>query len=155
MVGGGGSRIDSRGYGVATYLTPYAVDTVGIDPTGAALLRHTSARVIPRAGAVVEVRLRAQRGRWVLVSGRQADGSALPFAAQVFDARRHRVGYVGQGSRIDAHLVQHAGWLLVRWGDAARQTCRIDYRLPRAPPGRLPLRLRGAVCRPWTPAAAR
>ena len=154
VAGGGGSRIDSRGYGVATYLTPYAVDTVGIDPSGAALLRHTSARVIPRAGAVVEVRLRAQRGRWVLVSGRQADGSALPFAAQVFDARRHQVGYVGQGSRIDAHLAQDAGWLLVRWGDAARQACRIDYRLPRASRSRMPLRLRGAVCRPWTPAAA-
>jgi outer membrane usher protein len=152
--GGGGSRIDSRGYGVATYLTPYAVDTVGIEPTGGALLRHSSARVIPRAGAVVEVRLRARRGRWVLMSARQADGSALPFAAQVFDARRRLVGYVGQASRIDAHLERDSGRLLVRWGDAARQACRIDYRLPRATRGVMPVWMRGAVCRPAVPASA-
>jgi outer membrane usher protein len=155
VLGGGGSRIDSRGYGVAPYLTPYAADTVGIDPSNTALLEHSSASVIPRAGAVVAVRLRAWSGRWALLSGRLADGSPLPFAAQVFDTQGRLVGYVGQGSRIDAHLLRDAGSLLLRWGDTAQRSCRIDYRLPPGAGGALPVRVRGAVCEPPGPEAAR
>ncbi|MBU6512742.1 MAG: fimbrial biogenesis outer membrane usher protein [Betaproteobacteria bacterium] len=155
VLGGGGSRIDSRGYGVAPYLTPYAADTVGIDPSNTALLERSSASVIPRAGAVVAVRLRAWRGRWALLSGRLADGSPLPFAAQVFDTRGRLVGYVGQGSRIDAHLLRDAGSLLLRWGDAAQRSCRIDYRLPPGAGGSLPVLVQGAVCGPPGPEPAR
>ena len=155
VIGGGGSRIDSHGYGVAPYLTPYAADTVGIDPGGTVLLEHSSASVIPRAGAVVEVRLRAWRGRWALLSGRLADGSALPFAAQVFDAQGRVVGYVGQGSLVDAHVLQDAGSLWLRWGEQARRSCRIDYRLPAPAGAGLPARLRGVVCRPRRQQVAR
>lgn len=146
VLGGAGSRIDSHGYGVVTYLTPYAADMVGIDAPNAVALRRTSARVIPRAGAVVEVRLRARRGRWALLGARRADGSPLPFAAQVFDASHRLVGYVGQGSRIDAHLRSDSGRLVVRWGDGAHQACHLDYRLPPRRGGALPAWVHGAVC---------
>lgn len=155
VIGGNGSRIDSHGYGVATYLTPYAADTVGIDAPRAETMKQTSARVIPRAGAIVEVRLRARRGRWVLLSARLREGGALPFAAQVFDATHRLVGYVGQGSRIDAHLRQPEGRLLVRWGEAEDEACAIDYRLEpvRASDPPRPLWLHDLVCEPVAPAA--
>ncbi len=148
VLGGAGSRIDSRGYGVATYLTPYASDRVGIDPSRAGGLRRTSARVVPRAGAIVAVRLRARRGHWVLVAARRPAGAPLPFAARVFDARHRLVGYVGEGSRIDARLRRDAGQLLVRWGPGADQACRVALRLPprRARTG--PLALQGGLCLP-------
>ena len=151
VVGSDGARIDARGYGVATYLTPYAADTVGIDPRDATSLVNMSARVIPRAGAIVEVRLRAHRGRWVLMSAHRSSGAALPFAAQVFDDHHQLVGYVAQGSRLDVHLRRAAGSLLVRWAAGAGHACRIDYRLARAGAAlraglARPLRLRGLVC---------
>ncbi len=143
---GDASRIDAHGYGVATYLTPYQYDTVGIDLARAALLQQGSARVVPRAGAIVAVPLRRRRGRWVLISGRRAGGAPLPFAAQVLGRAGRLVGYVGQGSRIDAHLRHESGRLLVRWGRADTQACELGYRLPAARVGARPLRLRGAVC---------
>ena len=148
VLGGSGSRIDSRGYGVATYLTPYATDRVGIDPLRAGLLRRTSARVVPRAGAIVAVRLPARRGRWVLVTARRPSGAPLPFAARVFDAGRRLVGYVGEGSRIDAHLRRETGQLVVRWGPGEAQACRIELRMPARPGQAGPLSLAGGVCLP-------
>ncbi len=155
VLGGSGSRIDSRGYGVATYLTPYASDRVGIELSRAGVLRHTSAQVIPRAGAIVAVRLRARRGRWVLVSARRPAGAPLPFAARVFDARHRLVGYVGEGSRIDARLRGDPGQLVVRWGPGGRQACRIALHLYAHPSRSGPLSLPGGVCMPMPATASR
>ena len=148
VLGTAGSRIDTRGYGVAGYLTPYASDRVGIDPSRAGELQRTSARVVPRAGAIVELRLRTRRGRWVLVSARRPSGASLPFAARVLDTSHRLVGYVGEGSRIDARLRHDTGQLVVRWGSGRRQACRIVLRLPLRQLSGGPLRLQGVECLP-------
>ncbi len=155
--GAGGSTIDSAGYGVATYLTPYTADTVGIDPAAAlaAHIRRSSALVVPRAGAIVGVRLRAHAGNWVLLSSELADGSPLPFAAQAFDSKGRFVGYVGQDSLVDAYLRRDTDAVWVRWGPNDARTCRIDFRLPppRAPD--VPLAVHGTRCATVARAATR
>jgi outer membrane usher protein len=63
----------------------------------------------------------------------QADGTPLPFGAEVFDGEAHTVGTVAQGSRIIATgLKADAGALNVKWGDGASQRCVVRYQLPQS-----------------------
>lgn len=130
-----GVRVDRFGYAIVPYLTPYGLNTVGIDPRGMPPdleFRATSSQVVPRANAVVRVRFETLRGRSAIVVSRQPDGSPLPFGATVSNDAGTDVGIVGQASRIFARGIEDSGTLTVRWngGTSVRQ-CRIAYALPR------------------------
>jgi len=130
-----GLRIDARGYAVVPYLTPYAVNTVSIDPKGTPLdieLRTTSERVAPRANAVVKVRFATVSGRAVLIRARLPDGTALPFGADVLDEQGNRVGIAGHGGRLFARGLPEAGRLSATWGARPGERCTFAYRLPAA-----------------------
>ncbi|WON82115.1 FimD/PapC C-terminal domain-containing protein [Chromobacterium haemolyticum] len=43
---------------------------------------------------------------------------------------------VGQGGRLFAKGLEPNGWLIVEWGGAPEQQCRIDYQLPEKRAGR-------------------
>ncbi|MGE8690441.1 MAG: fimbria/pilus outer membrane usher protein [Achromobacter sp.] len=128
------SRVDGRGYGLATSLAPYRLNTVELDPSEMAddvELLASSRTVAPRAGAVVLLRYPTRRARPVLVNVRRPDGSVLPFGAEVFDlASGESVGAVGQGSRIIMRVSQDHGDIRVQWGPDAEQRCLVGYRLP-------------------------
>jgi len=65
-----------------------------------------------------------------LLSGRRADGSYLPFAASVYDARGQHVGYVSQGGQALVRVNAVAGELTVRWGQAEDDSCQFSYTVP-------------------------
>ncbi|RIX76070.1 fimbria/pilus outer membrane usher protein [Acidovorax cavernicola] len=131
-----GVRVDSRGYAVVPYLTPYALNSVDIDPKGLSTdveLKGTNQQVAPTAGAVVLLKYATVSGRAVMIRATQADGEPLPFGAVVQDPAGASVGVVGQASRIFARGLEDEGRLTVKWAEGAASQCRIDYQLPTRP----------------------
>jgi outer membrane usher protein len=136
-----GVRINRAGFAIVPYLTPYVLNTVGLDPSGLPLdvqLDSTSAQVAPRAGAVVLMKFKSESGRFVLIQATLADGATLPFGAEVLDSNGQSVGVVGQAGRIMVRATHDSGRLSVHWQDHDRsQTCSFPYRLqPRVRAGR-------------------
>ncbi|CAB3624927.1 Outer membrane usher protein HtrE [Achromobacter pestifer] len=138
-VGAGHGRIDSRGFGLVTSLSPYQHNTVELNPgdmSDDVELLNSSRSVAPRAGAVVLLSYPTRRARPVLIDSLRPDGSTLPFGAEVFDvASGESVGGVGQGSRIVMRAQQDLGSVRVEWGGKPEQQCLIDYQLPQRAAG--------------------
>ncbi|MCA8293765.1 fimbrial biogenesis outer membrane usher protein [Burkholderia sp. AU30198] len=129
-----GVRIDGRGYAIVPYLTPFALNDIGIDPKGLSTdveLKETSRRVAPVAGAVPIVVFKTAYGRSAVIHARTADGSPVPFGATVADEQGKDVGVVGQGGKLLARGLAEQGELTMRWeagNDAA--ICKLSYSLP-------------------------
>ncbi|MFM0730243.1 fimbrial biogenesis outer membrane usher protein [Paraburkholderia sediminicola] len=130
-----GVKLNSRGYAVVPYLTPYGMNTVDIDPKGTSTdveFESTSEQAVPRLGSVVMIKYKTVSGRAALIRAPQLGDKALPFGADVVDGNGHNVGVVAQDSRIFARGLEDKGSLFVKWGEAASQECRIDYVLPKS-----------------------
>lgn len=128
-------RVDGRGHAVMPHLQPYQMNTVHLDTRDAPLeieFDSTTVRSAPRAGAVVKLEFQTEGSgmRAALIKATQPDGSALPFGADVLDAKGQTVGVVGQASRLWLRGIEDAGELTVKWGDTLDQQCRIAYALP-------------------------
>ncbi|MEH6415989.1 fimbria/pilus outer membrane usher protein [Pseudomonas sp. CGJS7] len=131
LINQGGARVDRRGYALAPYLIAYSRNIVEIDPLsarGSVAIEGTSQTVVPYAGALVRLDFPTQSGRGAILNVRDADGGALPFAAEVLDDSGRVVGAVAQASRIYATGLSERGRLRVRW--RADRECAIDYVLP-------------------------
>lgn len=128
-----GVRVNSQGYAVVPYLTPYRMNSVELDPKGLSTdveLQVTSQQVAPRAGSAVLLKYATVSGRSAVLEVEQANGQPLPFGATVVDAEGKEVGVVAQASRIFARGLQEQGALSVKWGDGHAERCDIDYTLP-------------------------
>jgi len=131
--GATGVKIDSHGYAVVPYLTPYSMNNVDVDPRGSSLdteLQSTSEQVAPRSGSIVMLRYKTVTGRAALIRAPRLAGDALPFGAEVSDGAGHVVGVVAQDSRIFARGIEDKSTLVVKWGDRANEQCSIAYALP-------------------------
>lgn len=129
----GQTKVDSRGYAVATGLIPYRMNDVTLDPVGTSTdieLKTTRVQTAPRAGAVVPLTFSTSSGRAALIRSAQPNGEPLPFGAQVLDEQGQDVGSVAQGGQLLVRGAETGGLLTVRWGDAANQRCRVQYSLP-------------------------
>ena len=130
-----GARVDHFGYAIVPYLTPYSLNTIQIDPKGLPLdvqLDATSAQVAPHAGAVVMLKFKTETGRTIIVRARLANGNALPFGAQVFNASGTPMGVVGQAGQTLLRGVEQTGRLHAQWDDenGTAQACSFTYALP-------------------------
>ncbi len=145
-----GVRIDHAGYALVPYLSPYLLDTIEIDPAGLPLdvqLDDTSTQVAPRAGAVVMVTFKSESGRFMLVRPRQADGTLLPFGAEVEDGQGRVIGIVGQAGRIMMRVSREAGRASVSWQDANHERhCSFSYHVPVAGKAAGRYAVQDAVC---------
>ncbi|MFC3814981.1 fimbria/pilus outer membrane usher protein [Lysobacter sp. GCM10012299] len=96
-----GARINSRGFGLVPYLSPYVRNQVLLDPEGSSpdlQLESSNHEVIPAAGAVVRIHVKTSRARSALLRVHYLNGAALPFGAEVRDVADGRtLGFVGQG----------------------------------------------------------
>jgi outer membrane usher protein len=129
-----GLKLDSRGYGVLPYLTPYRLNEVAIDPKGISTdveLKTTSQQVAPHAGAVVMLSYATVSGRSALIDLALPDGTVVPFGADVTDGEGNSVGTVAQGGRAYVRLANDSAELKVRWGDALEQQCKASITLPK------------------------
>ncbi|WGS46918.1 fimbrial biogenesis outer membrane usher protein [Burkholderia sp. JSH-S8] len=128
-----GLRINSRGYAVIPYLTPYSMNSVSIDPKGTSTdveLKVTEQHVAPRAGSVALIKFETVVGRSALVAAKRSDGVALPFGASVLDEAGNEVGVVGQGSNIFLRGFDPTSILTVKWGNDMSSQCRLAYSIP-------------------------
>ncbi len=129
-----GVRVDSFGHALVAGVNPYEMNRVEIDTKGLPLgveLKSTEQRFAPTAGAVVKVNFETQdRGRPVMLRIRQANGKAVPFGADVLDADGNNVGSVTQGGRALVYAKTRSGRLSVKWGEAAGQSCHVNYVAP-------------------------
>ncbi|QZN98065.1 fimbrial biogenesis outer membrane usher protein [Symbiopectobacterium purcellii] len=126
-----GVSIDSRGYAVVPYLSPYQMNEINIDPKGASAnleLDSTSMKVAPHSGAVVKVKYNAKSGTPILVNATY-QGEPVPFGADIFDSQGNSVGAVGQGGQLYARVSQDKGQLRVKWGDDPDMSCTVGYLL--------------------------
>jgi outer membrane usher protein len=135
LLNAAGARVDRFGYALVPYLTPYALNTVEVDPKGLPLdvqLQATSARVAPHAGAVVQLEFKTQQGRAMILQVRREDGSALPFGTQIVDAKGVPLGVTGQAGRALLRGLKPDQRLLARWqdADASQRTCSFDFVAP-------------------------
>lgn len=127
------TAVDKHGYAVVPNLMPYQLNTVELDPKGAASnveLQSSTQSVAPRAGSVVRLRYKVDSSRLLLIDAAQADGSPLPFGADVLDDKGNTVGVVGQASRLVVRGVEASTTLTVRWGVGADESCRLPVDLP-------------------------
>lgn len=88
----GYGEIDSAGYAVATSLSPYAENTVGLDLSTIKAdveVKNTSAAVVPRDGAVVKVTFATQQGQSVFVTLRRSDNSFIPLGANILNEQEN------------------------------------------------------------------
>lgn len=135
-----GLRVDPWGHALISTLTPFARNQIEIDPKGLPLnveLKSSMQQIAPTAGAVVKVKFdTTNAGRAAIIQVKTADGKALPFGADVFDAAGQPVGVVAQGGRIVARgLKSDSGKLTVKWGEQASETCMLAYALPKVDAG--------------------
>ncbi len=133
VTNGTGIRIGRSGYAIVPSLTPYALNTISIDPKGIPLdveLQSTSRQIAPRANALVAVRFATTTGRSALITPRLPDGRALPFGTNVFDDNGANVGVIAQGSHLFVRGIPEAGVLTAKWGNGAQDSCSFAYRLP-------------------------
>lgn len=128
-----GVRIDSRGYAVIPYLTPYSLNNIELDPKGLPLdieFKETRALVAPRANSVVMIRFPTVSGRAAMINVQIVGGSAPPFGAAVLNDTGAEVGIIGQGGRVLVRGVENSGVLNLRWGEKPNQKCHFNYQLP-------------------------
>lgn len=149
VVGYPGIKLDRYGNAVVTYLRPYELNELSIDPLGISQnieLSETSQQIAPRAGAVVVVKYGTQHGQAWLLTVRLADGSLLPFGATVSDVDGASVGTVGQGGQLYARVKEGTSRLLINWGSEAGQQCAVT--LPTKAADDTALRPMAVVCTP-------
>jgi len=130
-----GAKVDSRGYAILPYLTPYRRNSVEIDPRGMSddvELKSTTDEVVPRAGAVVVSRFETVTGRMVVIDLQLPPGLKVPFGTEVKTEAGSVTGVVGQGARVMARGLEDSGILLIKWGETTAEQCRVTYALPPA-----------------------
>lgn len=145
---GGSSKVDRRGYVVATSLTPYRMNDVTLDPKGLSAnveLENARVEVAPRAGAVVPVKFETSNGAAYLIQVAQADGSAIPFGAEVTTGNDQIVGYVGQSGQAFVRLPdENSIGLTVHWAD---QQCAVHWQPSSATTNAAGLKVVAGNCR--------
>ena len=129
---GSKSRINSSGYGVVPYLSPYYLNDVQISLEGASNeldMENASQKVAPVEGSIVRLKFNATSGRPLLMVLQASNGVRVPIGATVTDSLGNDVGTVGQGSRALVRVQKPKDRLKVVWGDKPEETCWLDYAL--------------------------
>lgn len=131
-MGDNAARINGSGYTYISNLSPYRFNDVGIDPSKMETnteLKETSAKIVPRAGAIVYVPFETDERRSVFFRLKTKTGKNIPLGAEVL-SNNEVVGTVGQSSRAFTRGVEQSGTLSVSWGKNADEQCQFSYQLP-------------------------
>ncbi len=126
---GASGRTDRAGYTLEGYVQPYRFNDLNLDTQTLGTdvdVSETSARVVPRRGAVVKASFQAAAGRRVQFSLAQASGAKVPFGAQLLEGKK-LLAVVDNQSRALVFGIADKGQLHLRW---AGGSCRIPYTLP-------------------------
>lgn len=149
----GNVRTDSRGYALVPYLSNYQRNNIDLDPSTLpdnVDLSRSSTNVYPTQGAVVIAHFDARIGYQVLFT-LQHGASPVPFgafAALESPGSEPITGIVGDDGQLYVSGLPEKGRLLVSWGHAVEQQCKVTYSLSNAPPSpdNSPVRFLTARC---------
>lgn len=126
-------------------LPAYRASQVGVDPGEAAPDVHfawTESRVVPRAGAIVDVLLPTTRARTAWLRPLQPDGTPLPFGTDLTDAAGASLGTIGRDGAALVRIAADTTAIDARWHAPEPMHCRI----PVDAPGPLPAEPRDVRC---------
>ena len=129
---GSTARVNSGGFGVVPYLSPYYLNDVQISLEGAPTeleVDNASQKVAPVEGSIVRLKFNATSGRPLLIVLQPSNGARVPIGSTVSDAAGNEVGTVGQGSRALVRVQTNKDRLKVVWGDKPEETCWVAYAL--------------------------
>jgi outer membrane usher protein len=129
---GSAARINSSGFGVVPYLSPYYLNDVQISLEGAPAeleVDNANQKVAPVEGSIVRLKFNASSGRPLLIVLQASNGVRVPIGATVTDSQGNEVGTVGQGSRALVRVQTNKDQLKVVWGDKPDETCWVAYAL--------------------------
>ncbi len=125
-----GVRINPQGYAVIPYITPYQMHVVQLDTeqmSNDVELIENNHRIAAYAGAISKLHFATRVGKMVYIQSVRANGQALAFAADIYDAQGNQIGMVSQGSLAMFRTQQYTGIVSVRWGETPDQQCQIRY----------------------------
>ncbi|KNC93489.1 fimbria/pilus outer membrane usher protein [Trabulsiella odontotermitis] len=126
----GSARIDGNGYAVATSLSPYIENKVGLDISTLETdteLKNTISSVIPHDGSVVRVKFDTDDRRFVMFIAKRPNG-LIPLGADIYSSSGEHLGYAGQGGKLLTRGATPEDEITVRWGEGDDQQCR--FRVP-------------------------
>lgn len=118
MVNGDQSIVtNGDGLALVPYATPYRLNSVTLSDTGnssGAEIIGNIANTVPFAGTVNHVKFETDQRQSYIVNARKADGSPLPFGAEVLDKSGESIGFIGQASVLYIKSEEKPDYLEVR-----------------------------------------
>lgn len=126
-------NINDRHFAVIPYLEPYALNAIEIDSINLGFdtsFKNSTEKVVPRAGTVSYVKFETEKSYFLVMQLDADKGSRLPFGASVTDASGQVVGAIGQGGKLQAHVVEASGVLYVDIDGPQGELCEIAYQVP-------------------------
>lgn len=98
-----GSKIDSNGYAIASYVRPYRTNTITIDSKGAdedVTFDNTSVQVVPYDGSITKVTFDTKVEKLRVFNVINSEGAPLTFGQNVENEQGESIGVVGQGGQV-------------------------------------------------------
>lgn len=131
-----GVRTDWRGYAVVPYVSTYRKNRIALETETLAEgvdIDTNTQMVTPTQGALVLADFQTRLGKRVLMT-LSYQGKPVPFGAiaelQQESGAQENSGIVGPEGQLYLSGVPEQGQMQVKWGNAASQRCRADFRLP-------------------------
>jgi len=125
------SKIDGKGFALASSLTPYRPNEISIDTYGISYnteILEGSKTVIPYAGATLKVSFATKIGYGVLIKAVDNFGKPLTFGTEIFDEQDNLLGTVAQGGQLYLRLAYKSGTLKAQI--TSNKSCSMTYDLP-------------------------
>ncbi|MEG0183693.1 MAG: fimbria/pilus outer membrane usher protein [Stenotrophomonas sp.] len=126
--------VAGNGYAVLPHTSPYRWNQVQLDTSELPLhvdVPGSSRRVAPSAGSIVRISFQTRTEPLWLLDASDADGTPLPYGAQITAMDGKPLGEVGQGGVIALRGAPARGSLHVQLGEDQR--CRLEYQMPLLP----------------------
>ncbi|WP_392562608.1 fimbria/pilus outer membrane usher protein [Orbus sturtevantii] len=98
-----GTRIDSNGYAISSYVRPYRLNTIAIDPKGSSddvVFDNTSLQVVPYEGTITKVKFDTKIEKTRVFNVVNIEGKPLTFGQNVVNENNESIGVVGQGGQV-------------------------------------------------------
>lgn len=103
IVGSPGTQIDGQGYALASYMRPYRVNTLELDPKGSSedvIFTNTLKNIVPYEGSIVKVSFDTKVEKTTVFEVKRINNQALPFGSEIKGSSGISIGSVGQGSNV-------------------------------------------------------
>lgn len=103
IVGSPGTYIDGQGYALASYMRPYRVNTIELDPKGSSedvVFTNTLKNIVPYEGSIVKVSFNTKVEKTSVFEVKRINHQLLPFGADIKGDTGESIGSVGQGSHV-------------------------------------------------------